>query len=377
MKSAGKKVLFIVSEDWYFISHRLSLAKAAINIGYQVALLSRISTHRQLLESSGITVFDWSLDRRSFNPIKEIWALWQVIRAIYSYSPTLIYAVAFKPIIYSFIASSLAGVRRNIFALGGLGFIFNSESLFAKILRPLSIILLRNAFSGIHSRVIVQNIADLQKLLLLNIVDERCARLIKGAGVDIYNFSPQVEPSGIPLVVLPARLLWSKGVGDFVTAASSLKKKGIKARFILVGDQDLHNPECIPQSQIDTWREEGTVEVWGFRNDMPLVMNQAAIVCLPSYSEGLPKSLLEAASCSRPIIAYDIPGCREIVVNEDNGFLVPLKNQLFLETMLERLINDPALRVKMGKSGRLKVINQFSQELIAAETLKVWDEVLL
>jgi glycosyltransferase involved in cell wall biosynthesis len=377
MKQANKKVLFIVSEDWYFLSHRLHLAKTAIENGYQVALLSRISSHREFLESIGLTVFDWSLERRSFNPIKEMRALWQVIKAIYFYSPNLIHAVALKPIIYTSIACKWVGMRRHIFALGGLGFIFNSESWYAKILRPLIIILLRKAFSGECSRVIVQNSDDLQKLLSLKIVDKKKIRLIKGAGVDTQIFSPLIESSAIPLVVLPARLLWSKGVGDFVTAASNLKAKGVKARFALVGERDPHNPECIPQSQIDAWEKEGMVEIWGRCEDMSAVMNKASIVCLPSYSEGLPKALLEAASCARPIVAYDIPGCRGVVVNEDNGFLVPSRNQPFLDNAIESLINDSDLRKKMGDSGRLKIISEYSQELIAEETLKVWGEVLL
>jgi glycosyltransferase involved in cell wall biosynthesis len=377
MKQANKKALFIVSEDWYFLSHRLHLAKTAIENGYQVALLSRISSHREFLESIGLTVFDWSLNRRSSNPIMEMRALWQVIKAVYFYSPNLIHAVALKPIIYTSIACKWVGMRRHIFALGGLGFIFNSESWCAKILRPLIIIMLRKAFSSEYSRVIVQNSDDLQKLLSLKIVNKKNIRLIKGAGVDTQIFSPLIESSAIPLVVLPARLLWSKGVGDFVTSASNLKAKGVKARFALVGERDPHNPECIPQSQIDEWEKEGMVEIWGRCEDMSAVMNKASIVCLPSYSEGLPKALLEAASCARPIVAYDIPGCRGVVVNEDNGFLVPSRNQPFLDNAIESLINDSNLRKKMGDSGRLKILSEYSQEFITEETLKVWSEVLL
>jgi glycosyltransferase involved in cell wall biosynthesis len=377
MKLANKKILFIVSEDWYFLSHRLHLAKAAIENGYEVALLSRISIHREFLESIGVIVFDWSLDRRSLNPIKEIRAMRQVIKAVNSYTPNLIHAVALKPIIYTSLACYCVGMRRVIFALGGLGFIFNSEGCFAKILRPFIIKFLRKAFSAEYSLVIVQNSDDLQKLLTLKIVDMRNIRLIKGAGVDTQIFSPQIEVSVMPLVILPARMLWSKGVGDFVTAASNLKAKGVKARFALVGERDSHNPECIPQSQLDEWEEGGMVEIWGRCENMSEVMNKASVVCLPSYSEGLPKALLEAASCARPIVAYDIPGCRGIVVNEDNGFLVPLRNQLCLDNAIESLINDSVLRKKMGDSGRQKVLSEFAQELIAAETLKVWDEALL
>ena len=206
MKQVNKKILFIVSEDWYFLSHRFNLARAAIEGGYQVALLAKISSHREFLESSGLTVFDWSLDRRSSNPIKELRALWRIVKIVYLYSPNLIHAVALKPIIYASIACKWVGMRRHIFALGGLGFIFNSETWLAKILRPPIILLLRLAFSGEHSLVIVQNSDDLQKLLSLRIVSKRNIRLIKGAGVDTKIFSPQIESSVLPLVVLPGRL---------------------------------------------------------------------------------------------------------------------------------------------------------------------------
>lgn len=377
MKKNNKKILFIVSEDWYFISHRLNLAKFAIQNGYQVALLARPSKHFKFLQSNGLTVFNWSLDRQSYNPIKEIYALWQIIKTIKIYSPDIIHAVALKPIIYSSLVSRLTGVNRCVFALGGLGFIFSSDSSLAKMLRLAMIPILKIAFSKKNSRVIVQNLDNLEKLISLNIADKLRLRLIKGAGVDTHIFSPRSKSFGVPLVVLPSRLLWSKGIGDFVNAAINLKAKGIKARFAIVGSRDPHNPECISELQMDQWQKDGNVEIWGYREDMPNVFNNASIVCLPSaYGEGLPKALLEAASCGLPIVTYDTPGCRDIVTNEENGLLVPLKNQLLLENALERLINDSALRKKMGKKGRLKVINLFSQEKINIETLSVWEDLL-
>jgi glycosyltransferase involved in cell wall biosynthesis len=232
------------------------------------------------------------------------------------------------------------------------------------------------SFSGARSRVIVQNTDNLETLVSFNIANRKNLRLIKGAGVDTCQFSPIEKSDPIPLVVLPARLLFSKGVCDFVAAASNLKAKGLRARFALVGDRDPRNPECIPQSLVDKWAQEGVVEIWGRCEDMHLVMKQASIVCLPSYSEGLPKALLEAASCALPIVAYDIPGCREFVINNDNGYLIPFRNQVLLDAALGKLINNPELRKIMGAKGRLRVLNGHSKEIISRETIGVWSEVL-
>lgn len=370
------RLLFVVSEDWYFVSHRLHLAEAAINAGYKVALLSRISRHCAQIEASGIEVINWPLNRRSRNPFLELRAIWRAYIVLRRFRPDIVHAVALKPVLYSAVACRLVGVRARVFALGGLGFVFSSGKYIAQLLRPFLVLAFRRALSGRHSRLIVQNPDDQAILLTSNVIEFERVRLIKGAGVDTSVFSPQDEVAGVPLVVLPARMLWDKGVGHFVDCARSIKEKGIPARFALVGEPDEHNPESVPVSQLEAWVAEGAVEWWGRSNDMPEVFRQATVVCLPSYREGLPKSLLEAASCGRPILTYDVPGCREVVVDGENGFLVPLKDIQALIASLEKLLCNPELRRRMGIAGRLKVLSEFSQERVAAETMRVWAEVL-
>ena len=374
--SGQPKLLFIVTEDWYFVSHRLHLAEAAIAAGYQVSLLSRISNHRALIEASGVNVIDWSLDRSSRNPFLEFFALWELATSLRRVRPDIVHAVALKPVLYSSLACKLSGVRARVFALGGLGFVFSSRRCLARWIRPLLLWAFRWALSGRHARLILQNPDDQATLLAADVIELERIRLIRGAGVDTIAFAPHAEVPGVPLVVLPARMLWDKGVGEFVDCALAIKQKGIQARFVLAGEPDVHNPECVPVEQLETWMAEGTVEWWGLRADMPEVLRQAAIVCLPSYREGLPKALLEAASCGRPIVTYDVPGCREVVVDGENGLLVPLKNKRELAAALEKLLHDPELRRRMGTVGRAMVLKSFSQEKIAAETMSVWEEVL-
>ena len=189
-------------------------------------------------------------------------------------------------------------------------------------------------------------------------------------------YAPVPEPQGVPIVVLPARMLWDKGVREFVEAAAQLKQRGVSARFVLVGDPDGENPASVPETQLADWQRQGVVECWGRREDIPLVLAQSHIVCLPSYREGLPKSLLEAASSGRPIVTTDVPGCREIVRDGDNGLLVEARNASALADALGKLLADPALRQRLGARGRERVMSEFSQEIIVGQVLAVYREAI-
>lgn len=370
------KILFIIVEDRYFLSHRLHLAQYAIKKGYQVGLLCKISKHKEFLENEGIQVFDWSLVRGSFNLFFEIKAIYEILITLLKFAPDVLHAVALKPVIYASFASKLVFLKSRVFALGGLGFIFSSDKILAKLLRPLIVLVLKFTFSGNKSRLIIQNIDDKRTLINLKVIRDEKIDLIKGAGVDMKIFSFIKEPSQIPEVILPARLLWDKGVGEFVLAADILKKRGINAKFTLLGETDPHNPECIPDDQIEDWKKEGAVDVAGFQDDMAKCIQDCAVVCLPSYREGLPKSLLEAASCGRPIITTDVPGCREIVQDGVNGYLVPSKNPDLLAEALSRLLTDRKLREVMGLKGREFVERGFSAEIVAIKTEKIWNSLL-
>jgi glycosyltransferase involved in cell wall biosynthesis len=371
-----KSLLFIVSEDWYFVSHRLHLAAAARRAGFRVGVLTRVSDHRQRIEDAGIEVLDWNLNRRSRNPFIELRSIWEVLSALRRFRPDLIHVVALKPVLYSSLASRLVGLRQRVFALGGLGFAFASERLFARLIRPVVLRILRLALAGEKTRLILQNPHDREQLTTAGVIVAERVRLIRGAGVDTQAFRPQPEREGLVLVILPARMLWDKGVAEFVSCAKALRESGLRARFALVGDPDPHNPECVPDSQLRAWDRSGVVEWWGRRDDMPEVYAQAHVVCLPSAHEGLPKVLLEAASCARPIVTYDIPGCTEIVTHGENGLLVPLRDPRRLGEAIAALVIDSALRRRMGACGREKVVRAFSQELVAAETLSAWNELL-
>ncbi len=226
-----------------------------------------------------------------------------------------------------------------------------------------------------RGRAIVQNPDDAAVLTAWGVPDGQ-VRLIRGAGVDTQHYTPRPEAGGIPLVLLPARLLWDKGVGEFIEAARRIRAAGLPARFVLAGAPDLANPASVSEATVKAWVDEGVVEWWGHRDDMPETFGASAIVCLPSYREGLPKSLLEAAACGRPIVTTDVPGCREVVLDGDNGYLVPARDVPSLVLALTRLIGDPEQRRLMGERGRLRAEAEFSQQRVCAETLAVYRELL-
>jgi glycosyltransferase involved in cell wall biosynthesis len=208
-------------------------------------------------------------------------------------------------------------------------------------------------------------------------INEGRLRVIRGSGVDPAFFSLTPEPPGIPVVTLASRMLWDKGIKEFVEAARQLKGRGIFARFVLVGDTDAHNPSAIPKEQLTAWHTEGVIEWWGHREDMPKVFSDSHIICLPSfYGEGVPKVLIEAAACGRPIVTTNTPGCREIVKNEENGLLIPVRNTFELADAIQRLIVNPELRQKMGARGREIVLCEFALEKVVSETMAVYDELL-
>lgn len=367
-----QKLLFVVTEDWYFVSHRLPLAIAAQAAGFEVAVVTRAGAHAQVIRGAGLRLIPFSLSRRGGNPVKEI----AMLVALYRRErPAIVHHVALKPVLYGALAARLAGVPDVINAVAGLGWLFTSSRFAARVVRPVVCRLLVWLLSAKRSRAIVQNPDDFDLLINLGVPVDRL-RLIRGAGVDIEVFTPPLELSPEPVAVLfSARMLWDKGVSEFVEAARLLTLANVDARFLLVGDPDPGNPASVPEATLRAWNGKNGVEWWGRCDNMPALLNAAHVACLPSYGEGLPKALLEAAACGMPIVTTDVPGCREIVRDGDNGFLVPARDAQALALALRSLIDDAALRAEMGRRSREIVLAEFSQEQVIAETLAVYQEL--
>lgn len=364
------KLLFVVTEDWYFVSHRLPLAVAARAAGFDVAVVTRVGQQADVIRRAGIRLIPFELSRRGGNPLREVMALWRLYRRE---QPDLVHHVALKPVMFGSLAAWLARVPAQVNAVAGLGWLFTSSSGIVRLIRPALRWMLARLLNQPGSLTIVQNPEDLS-LLERSGVSAARLRLIRGAGVDTQVFCPTSPPSGPVCIVLVARMLWDKGVGEFVEAARQLIDEGVSARFVLVGDPDQANPASVPESTLRGWHGQHGVEWWGRRDDMPAVLQGAHIACLPSYREGLPKSLLEAAACGLPIVTTDAPGCREVVRDGVNGLLVPIRDSKALAVALGKLIDDAALRRRMGERSRLRAETEFGQENVISQTLAVYRE---
>lgn len=372
-----KKLLFFVTEDWYFCSHRLHLAVAAKNAGLDVVVVTRVQSHGEVIQSHGLKLVAFNISRRGLNPLSELLSILKLLKIYKSEMPDIVHHVALKPVIYGTLCARLLSIPSIINALAGMGFLFVSKKLKARILRPIVERLFKGLFNAPQVKVILQNPDDLYLLTHKKILPIEQAILIKGSGVNTEEFYFSDEDEGAPNVILASRMLWDKGVGDFVEAARILSNEGVGAKFVLIGSGDGDNPNSISEQQLIKWQQEGVVEWWGKRTDMPDIFSKSHIVCLPSsYGEGVPKVLIEAASSGRAIVTTNTPGCKEIVKHNENGLLVPVKNPKELSIALKKLILNKSIRVEMGKKGRAFVEADFSIDNVINKTLFLYKESL-
>ncbi|MFW8565963.1 glycosyltransferase family 4 protein [Orrella sp. 11846] len=366
------KLLFLVTEDWYFVSHRLALAKQAQAEGYDVVIATRMRDAVQPMTELGLRVVSLELSRRGTHPLT-LWREILKVRKLYqTEKPDIVHHVALKPVIIGGLAARSLKLRHVVSAIAGMGFLFTESQRAQTTRKTLEWILPKAIGQGI---AIVQNTDDQNGLKRMAVNPDKI-HLIAGAGVDINHFTVLPEPEGTPIVMLASRLLWDKGIAEFVEASRLAKASGLNARFVLVGTPDPDNPAGVDQDSLTQWIDNKDIEWWGHRRDMAATLSQATIVCLPSYREGMPKVLLEAMSCGRACITTDVPGCREAVTHEDNGLLVPAKDSKALAQAITQLLSNPNLRQQMAKRGRERAENEFSQDRVNRQTIDLYKELL-
>lgn len=369
------RLIYLVTEDWFFVSHRLPLAVAAKEAGYDVVVATRSQKSTNTIRDAGLRVSHVPFKRSGLNPLDDLKALTAIVRLYRRERPEIVHHIALKPVVFGTAAARIVRVPFVVNALTGLGYVFSSGDIKARLLRPLVRRLLMASLKAPRTRLIVQNKDDLSFFVRERLARPEDVRLIRGSGVDPEKFSKADTQCGsVPNVVLPARMLRDKGVVEFVQAARLLKREGVEANFILCGEPDPENPASVDQTTIDTWVKEGTVEYWGWKNDMTPVWQKAQIACLPSYREGLPKALLEAGAASLPIVSTDVPGCREICRPGENGWLVPARDVKALAEALREAITRKDLRERYGNRSREIVEKELSISVVIPATLAVYRE---
>jgi glycosyltransferase involved in cell wall biosynthesis len=365
------RLLFFENNPAYFLSHRARLASELAALGYEVHIATLPGAAVQDIEASGFIHHAVSFSRRGINPIVELIVLWRVLKLYRGLKPDLVYQVTIKPVLYGTMAARWARIRAVISVISGLGFIVTGRGRLVPLLRGFVFLLYRITLRHRHERIIFQNQEDLGMFIGRGLVKPNEALVIPGTGVDTSYFTATEEQPGEPLVILPARMLRDKGVYEFVSAATSLRAAGLQARFQLAGGADPGNPGAISVTQLEQWNSDGYVEWLRHVTDMRSLYARCHIVCLPSYREGMPRVLLEAAASGRPVITTDVPGCRDAVLDEKTGLLVCPGNAQQLAAALRRLIDHQDLRRQMGRAGRFLVESRFSATRVIADTLDV------
>ncbi len=379
LKSPAEKlrILIVVNVDWFFLSHRLPIAIAALEKGYEVYVATADTGMREKIESHGIKFIDAPYLGKSHSFISELYMILKLGRLYQKIKPDLVHHVTIRPVVYGSIASRIYRVPAVVNALSGLGYVFINQGIKNRALRSIVTKLLKIGFSHPNQMLILQNNDDKKKFLERELVHSEKIRIVRGSGVDTNLFKPhKYKQEGEVRVAFVGRLLWDKGIGEFVEAATQLKDQGAEATFHIFGAQYKNNPMSVPDDVLGQWRSKEVVTLHGQIEKMEEELSQVDIVCLPSYREGLPKALLEAASAGLPIVTTDTPGCREVVEDGLNGFLVPPRDTSLLVKRLLELIENPELRSRFGKAGREKVLKEFTVDKVVQETANIYNSLL-
>lgn len=372
------KILLFANTDWYLYNFRRSLAVALRDAGHDVLLLSPSGPYGELFGQQGFRWLAAPMERRSLNPLRELALVLWLRRMIAREKVDLVHGFTIKCAVYGSIAARLAHVPARVNAVAGMGYVFTSDEMRARVLRPVVSTLMRFALDGMGARLILQNPDDVALFKCSGLVADDRVRLIPGSGVDCQRFQPAPRRAGEgPFrVVLPARLLWDKGLSEYVEAARMLRREGRAIEFLLAGEPDPGNPAAAPESTVRGWVAEGLLNWLGHVDDMPGLFRSVDAVVLPSYREGLPKGLIEAAACALPLVTTDVPGCREVVTDGVDGLLVPVRDAAALARAIARLHDDPSLRARLGGAAREKALSQFDERSVIARTMGVYRELI-
>ena len=381
------RVLLFANTEWYLYNFRRSLAKRLRDEGHEVILCAPNGPYLRKLEELGYRCYVAPMGRRSLNPFSELRLVIWLYRLLRRERIEVVHGFTIKCVVYASLAGRLAALRSalpvRVNSVTGMGYVFSSDDLSARALRPLVKALFRFSLSGAGSNVILQNRDDLAFFTdTIGITAERSS-LIASSGVDLQRFQPlddeqrSARTDSCVRVLLAARLLWDKGIAEFIEAARQLKADGKPFELLLAGMPDDGNPAAVPEAEVRNWVAEGLVTWLGHVEDMPALFRTIDIVVLPSYREGLPKTLIEAAACGLPLITTDVPGCREVITDGVEGIVIPARDGHALAAAITKLGGDPALRRRQGEAARRRAVAEFDDRSVNARTVEVYQRTLL
>lgn len=373
------KIFLFANTEWYLYNFRRNLALALSEAGHEVLLLSPPGPYAEKLQAMGLRWLPVPMARRSLNPFRELALVLWLRNLMRQERADLVHGFTIKGVVYGSLAARLAGVSARVNGIDGLGYVFASHDLKAGLLRPIVRAMLKLALSGENSRLILQNSDDVALFHQAGLVEDARVRLIPGAGVDCNRFAVGGQRfKGEPLrVLLAARLLWDKGLAEYVEAARLLKVQGRQIHLLLAGTPDPGNPKSVPEETVKGWVSDGLIDWLGHVVDMAALLATVHVIALPSYREGLPTTLTEGAACGLSLITTDMPGCREVVTHEVDGLLIPARDAEALARAIARLDDNPALAARLGAAARAKALARFDEKIVIQKTLAVYQELLV
>ena len=373
------KVLLVANTGWYLYNFRLSLAKEIRRRGTAVVFVSPWDPYVEKIKAEGFWWIELDMNRRSTNPLLEMYALFRLFLIYMVESPDIVHHFTIKCVLYGTLAAKLSRTKHVVNAITGLGYVFINKSVKARIIKFGVQLLYFFVLNARRCRTIFQNNDDFNFLVNRKLVSPKKASLIRSSGVDLQRFKPQPSPSENTqaTVLLASRIVGDKGVYEYVEAAKKLRAQGYDVIFKMAGALYSGNPSAICEDEVSRWTTERTIDWIGHVDNIETVIAEADIVVLPSHGgEGVPKILIEAAAMAKPLVATDVPGCRDAVKPGVNGFLVPVKDAACLSAAIQRLVDDPSLRHRMGSAGRKKVAAEFDLEVVIEKTLEVYREMM-
>ncbi len=369
--SMMKKILFIVNLDKFFVSHRLPIALAAQKAGYKIHIATQFTTEKNKLQKLGFILHSLPIDRSSYNIKSNLKTFFKIYYLYKSVRPNICHLITIKPILYGSLIAHFFRKLSLVISISGLGYVFSDQSLSSKINKIIISILYKLAFNQKKIKVIFQNKDDKEKLTKITNLSKKDTILIHGSGIDLNKFRP-MKNKDKKIVLFASRLLISKGIKDFIDSAKYVED----ANFVVSGKFDYDNPDCIDPSYIYENEKKGLIEYWGEKEDMEKIINKSSVVVLPSYyGEGLPKILIEAAACGKPIVTTNHPGCRESIINRKTGFIVPIKNPLTLSKYIKKILENKELRINMGKEARIYAERKFSIDKVVEKHLTIYSNI--
>ena len=366
------KIIFLVNVDSFFVSHRLLIAKQLMLDGYDVHIATQFTRYKKMLLKMGFKAHDISFNENSVNLLKAILPIFQIFLLIRKIKPTIFHLISLKPIIFGGFVSFISPINTLVISITGLGSMFLKKGIFYKIREYIFNLFYRIIFLFPNLKVILQNKSDLNYLIKKAKLKKNKTEIIRGSGIDLKSLKFSEIPKNVPIIIMAGRIIADKGVFEYIKSIQYLKKYNFKGKFYLIGDTDYKNPSAIKKSTINYWHKKKIITYIKYQKKISPFLKKSTIVVLPSYREGFPKILMEAAACGRPVVATNVPGCKDAVIKNITGILVPPRNHVLLAKAIKNLCNNRKKLETIGKSARKHALKNFDVNHVVSKHLYIY-----